>query len=179
MTGIDLHYRLLSRPTSLYRASPYFPKTRLKAAGFSTADINQIANLAFIGGRTNRKLFTKLPEDYLAELVRSRGEEALITHCIPTERRLWQLEAFHEFAEFRRRALAKAVNEFISPQAAGAKAQTIEQIIAAGENERVEFKASRGITVRAKRTRRSNNSVKVVASFGTVKTPACCHRRRR
>jgi hypothetical protein len=144
-----------------------FPKTRLRAAGYSTADINQIANLAFMGGRTNRKLFTKLPEDYLAQLVDSRGEEALITHCIPTDRSLWKIEAFHEFAEFRRRALAKAVNEFIHPPGDGAKAQTIEDILALGENERVEFKASARWDYREGKANKALEQVivKTVASF--------------
>ena len=63
--------------------------------------------------------------------------------------------------------MAKAVNEFINPPAAAAKTQTIEDILAAGENERVEFKASARWDYREGKTNKALEQVivKTVASF--------------
>jgi hypothetical protein len=119
-----------------------FPKTLLKKAGYSTAEINQIANLAFVAGGTNRKLFTKPPDEYLPDIAESRGEKALEAHCIPLDRELWRLDAFPRFVEARRSALAKAINNFIADVQEKDPPIDVSSLLASGESERVEFKSS-------------------------------------
>ena len=42
-----------------------FPKALLKRNGYGTREIDDIANLAFIGGRANRRISDKAPVDYI------------------------------------------------------------------------------------------------------------------
>ena len=101
-----------------------FPKARLLKANYKRDEINDIANLVFIGGGTNRWIGSHLPETYLSEILASQskdlaeqGKQALTSHCIPVDPELWKLENFGKFVERRRRELADAINEFISPLA--------------------------------------------------------------
>lgn len=126
-----------------------YPKSLLRRAGFKTAEINEIANLAFIAGGTNRKLSKKPAAEYLAEVLQSKGPDILETHCIPIDPSLWTLEAYPKFLEHRRAALAKAINEFIESGGAPKKESSldsalknIDAMIAAGEGAAVEFKSS-------------------------------------
>ncbi len=88
-----------------------FPKALLKQAGFETGDINEIANLAFIGGRTNQRIGKKPPSEYLPQVVRERGAAALESQLIPTDPELHQIENYRRFLEERRRLLAAAINQ--------------------------------------------------------------------
>ncbi len=91
-----------------------FPKVLLKKAGVQASDINELANMAFITGSTNRNLAAHSPEVYLAKVVQDQGEAALQAHCIPIDRSLWRLEAFSKFLEFRRESIAEAINRFVA-----------------------------------------------------------------
>jgi hypothetical protein len=53
-------------------------------SGYSTREIDDIANLAFIGGRANRRISDKSPADYIPELIAANGEQAFASQCIPT-----------------------------------------------------------------------------------------------
>lgn len=44
---------------------------------YEKAEINEIANFAFISGRANRAITNKEPKKYLPEIIKTRGEEAL------------------------------------------------------------------------------------------------------
>ncbi|HEX5219509.1 MAG TPA: DUF262 domain-containing protein [Verrucomicrobiae bacterium] len=125
------------------------PKARLRQAGFNTAEINEIANLAFIAGGTNRKLSKKPAEEYLAEMLQSKGTDALVAHCIPLDQSLWKLEAYPKFLEYRRTALAQAINEFIESGGASksesslqSALKNIDAVVGAGEGAAMEFKSS-------------------------------------
>ena len=48
-----------------------FPKALLRERGFETGEINEIANMAFITGQTNRRIGRKEPSDYLTEVGRA------------------------------------------------------------------------------------------------------------
>jgi len=120
-----------------------FPKSLLNKAGYETADINEIANLAFVSGRTNRRIASSPPEKYLPEVLREQGKEALESHCIPSDSNLWKVESFSQFLEYRRKALAEAINEFIAKaEVEAGTAVNILELIAAGESDQVELKAS-------------------------------------
>ncbi len=86
-----------------------FPKAVLKEK-YERREINEIANLAFIGGSTNRRIFTKPPDQYLPELVERAGENALINQCVPLDRSLWSIDRYPDFLAARRKLLVDAVN---------------------------------------------------------------------
>lgn len=119
-----------------------FPKALLKKHGASKSDTNEIANMAFVSGGTNRNLWTRPPEQTLTELLKNQGEEAFAAHCLPLEPSLWKVEAFGDFLAYRRAELAKAINEFIGGESAGRRPLDVATLIAQGESERLEFKSS-------------------------------------
>ena len=60
-----------------------FPKALLSKAGYDKAAINEIANMAFISGKTNRKLARRLPTFTLPRYSRSRGRKLLSLTASP------------------------------------------------------------------------------------------------
>lgn len=91
-----------------------FPKSLLKKANYERREINEIANMAFIGGRTNRQILNKEPKIYLEkEVIAKRGEEALLLQLVPTDKQLWEISKYIEFLEFRRKAIAETINTFM------------------------------------------------------------------
>lgn len=118
-----------------------FPKAILKKK-YGAAEANEIANMAFVSGGTNRNLSAKPPEEYLAKIVSEQGAEALVAHCVPADPRLWTLDAFPEFLAYRREALAAAINDFIAMDEEKRETFNLEQLIQSGESETTEFKSS-------------------------------------
>lgn len=90
-----------------------FPKSLLQKAGYEKAEINEIANMAFISGRANRGISNKEPKEYFPSIVKERSESALSSQYIPLDTAMWKITAYRDFLGYRREALAKAVNEFI------------------------------------------------------------------
>lgn len=90
-----------------------FPKSLLKDK-YDKKEINEIANLAFIGGKTNRRITNKEPIEYLEkEVVEKRGEDALTSQLIPLDKTLWEIPNYQEFLNNRRKAIAVAINDFM------------------------------------------------------------------
>lgn len=103
-----------------------FPKSLLADAGYDKAEINEIANIAFISGRANRDILNKEPKKYFPEkIVAKHGEDALVTHLIPTDSALWELSRYREFLEWRRQRLTEAVNELLKVDSALSQANKI------------------------------------------------------
>ncbi len=91
-----------------------FPKSLLaKEEYLEDSEINEIANMAFVSGKANRRLFTRPPEQYLPDIVATSGRDALIRHCLPTDPELWKLTNYRQFLEWRRERLADEVNRLI------------------------------------------------------------------
>jgi hypothetical protein len=90
-----------------------FAKALLQEHEYEKSEINEIANMAFIAGRTNQRISRKAPLDYLPAIIQERGEATLSAHQIPMDRELWKIEHFRSFLQERRRLLADAVNKFI------------------------------------------------------------------
>jgi hypothetical protein len=90
-----------------------FPKAVLREAGYETAEINEIANLAFISGRTNQRIGRTPPAEYFPGIVEKRGESALDGQCIPKDVSLHEVVNYREFLEARRAMLADAINNHI------------------------------------------------------------------
>jgi hypothetical protein len=90
-----------------------FPKSLLRGK-YDQKEINEIANLAFIGGKTNRQITNKEPINYLEkEVVAKRGEEALTLQLIPLDKKLWEIYNYQQFLTYRRKAIAEAINNFM------------------------------------------------------------------
>jgi hypothetical protein len=119
-----------------------FPKALLRRADYSKSEINEIANMAFVTGGTNRSIGSKPPEEYLLRILNEQGEQALSMHCVPTDPSLWTIEAYPQFLEYRRAALARAINDFIALDERPLDVVDINSLIAKGESDELEFKSS-------------------------------------
>ncbi|MEA5615130.1 GmrSD restriction endonuclease domain-containing protein [Nodularia spumigena] len=89
-----------------------FPRAVLRGS-YKTGEINDIANLAFIGGRTNRRISNKPPAQYLADLLTKLGPDHFRLQCIPTDRALYAVNRYPDFLEARRELIADRLNEFL------------------------------------------------------------------
>ncbi|HEV2623019.1 MAG TPA: DUF262 domain-containing protein [Frateuria sp.] len=92
------------------------PKSLLKNR-YETGEINEIANMAFITGQTNRRISNKDATGYLAEIVVKQGEQALMSQCVPLDASLWDTDRYRDFLKARREALAERMNRFVSEKA--------------------------------------------------------------
>jgi len=90
-----------------------FPKAYMKDH-FKVREIDDIANLAFIDGRTNRRIQARAPEEYLPPLIEQRGEAQFASQAIPTTPDLFPRESFTEFVRERRIRIAAMLNEFLA-----------------------------------------------------------------
>lgn len=91
-----------------------FPKAVLRTS-FTAREADDIANLAFIGGKTNRAISDKAPAVYLPPLVDQLGEPAFAAQCIPVEASLLEVESYKAFLLERRKRIATALNTFVGP----------------------------------------------------------------
>ena len=91
-----------------------FPKAVLKSS-FTAREADDIANLAFISGKTNRAISDKAPAVYLPPLVDQLGEPAFAAQCIPVEASLLEVESYKAFLLERRKRIATALNTFVGP----------------------------------------------------------------
>ena len=92
------------------------PKSLLKK-DYETGEINEIANMAFITGETNRRISNKEPAIYLREIVAKQGSQALEAQRVPLDETLWTTDRYRDFIQARRLALADCMNEFIRTKA--------------------------------------------------------------
>jgi hypothetical protein len=90
-----------------------FPKALLRGT-YSSREADDIANLAFIGGRTNRAISDKEPAKYLLPLVEKDGSELFEAQAIPTNPQLLQVNCYKEFLDARRRKIAEQLNKFVA-----------------------------------------------------------------
>ncbi len=88
-----------------------FPKAVLKGS-YTSREADDIANLSFIGGRTNRGIRDKPPASYLPPLI-EKGRSVLEAQCIPTDPELLGIEGYKAFLAERRVRIATRLNEFL------------------------------------------------------------------
>ncbi len=93
-----------------------FPKALLKSR-CSPREADDIANLAFIGGKTNRAISDKAPVVYLLPLVAQHGVEPFTAQCIPVEETLLTVDNYKAFLQERRTRIAAALNAFLGAAA--------------------------------------------------------------
>jgi hypothetical protein len=89
-----------------------FPKALLKHS-YPNREADDIANLAFIGGKTNRAISDKPPADYFPALIEKAGEDAFSAQCIPVDPKLLTLERYKDFLGERRKLIGERLNEFL------------------------------------------------------------------
>lgn len=90
-----------------------FPKAQLKAS-YTSREADDISNLAFIGGKTNRTISDKAPANYLAKLVEQHGRNAFDAQAIPVDLPLLEIPNYKAFLAERRRLIASRLNQFLS-----------------------------------------------------------------
>lgn len=90
-----------------------FPKAVLKT-GYTRREADDIANLCFIGGKTNRQISDKAPELYFPEIIEKSGLAAFEAQCIPTEPSLLGIEGYKAFLNKRRGVVSQYLNQFLS-----------------------------------------------------------------
>jgi len=89
-----------------------FPKKHLNAAGVDRYVRDEMANIAFLGLKANRRILARVPEDYLAEIA-EHDPRRLEAQLVPMDRDLWKLERYADFLVERRRLLAAAMTEVL------------------------------------------------------------------
>jgi hypothetical protein len=89
-----------------------FPKAVLKKH-YTIREADDIANLAFIGGKTNRAISDKPPAKYFPPLFEKAGTAPFAAQCIPTEEALLDIEGYKAFLARRRGIIADRLNAFL------------------------------------------------------------------
>lgn len=89
-----------------------FPKALLKGI-YTLRETDDIANLAFIGGGTNRRISDKPPAVYFLPLIQKAGESSFRAQCIPLDPAFLDVLKYKEFLAERRISIAARLNEFL------------------------------------------------------------------
>jgi hypothetical protein len=94
-----------------------FPKAVLKSA-YTSREADDIANLAFVGGKTNRAISDKPPAEYFPGLLEKGAAVALDAQSIPRAMELLQVSRYKDFLAERRKAISGRLNEFLGTKQA-------------------------------------------------------------
>ena len=90
-----------------------FPKAILKSA-YTAREADDISNLCFISGKTNRQISDKEPAKYFPDMIEKAGNAAFKKQCIPTRQALLGVDSYKEFLRNRRSHIARRLNEFLA-----------------------------------------------------------------
>jgi hypothetical protein len=116
-----------------------FPKQALAKAGYSRAEVNAIANFAFLTPSSAVSLSGLDPAAYLGTF----ESDALRSQWIPDNPKLWLLENYPQFLAARRELLAAAANEFLDELLAGTRPwERLEQIAISPEADESDARAA-------------------------------------
>ena len=89
-----------------------FPKAVLKSR-YSAREADDIANLAFVGGKTNRQISDKPPIRYFPDIIARSGTRPLLAQCIPIDEALLVEDAYKLFLSTRRELISQRLNAFL------------------------------------------------------------------
>lgn len=89
-----------------------FPKAVLKGT-YSLREADDISNLAFIGGKTNRQISDKPPSQYFQGILKDAGAVVFHDQCIPLDDNLLETENYKKFLAERRTLTVRRLNDFI------------------------------------------------------------------
>jgi hypothetical protein len=104
----------------------------------------ELTNRAILTEVANRTKSAADADGYLRS-VKERFPKALALQCIPAEEEFWRIENYERFLEARRRILANELNAFLNGITAteeAASPASLEDLIAEGESDELEFKSS-------------------------------------
>jgi hypothetical protein len=90
-----------------------FPKAVLTGLSRTPREADDIANLAFIAGRTNRRISDKPPSVYLPPIRAEAGPAILDSQCIPHDHSLYEPSNYDQFLARRRELIADRLNAFL------------------------------------------------------------------
>lgn len=92
-----------------------FPKAVLTKLGRTAREADDIANLAFIGGKTNQQISDTPPNEYVKKLRDTIGEATFLVQCIPVDDELLEPANYDAFLVRRRELIADRLNAFLGP----------------------------------------------------------------
>ena len=127
-----------------------FPFSKLKAAGYGKDNrikyslAQELTNRAILTQVANRTKSATEAQSYLAD-VKQRFPESLNLQCVPQNPELWEIGNYEAFLQERRVVLAKHLNDFLTKITETKPSQapvTLEEMIAEGEDDELEFKSS-------------------------------------
>lgn len=155
-----------------------FPFSKLKACGYGKENrlkyalAQEFTNRALLTQVANRSKSGSDPAVYLAEVL-EKFPMALNKQSIPTDKSLWTLDNYGSFLEERRKLLAKGFNDFlneITNTDVASPPATIEDLIAEGESDELEFKSTLRWDVKEGKPSKilEDVIVKTVAAFTNV-----------
>jgi hypothetical protein len=90
-----------------------FPKAVLKSS-YTSREADDIANLCFIGGKTNRQISDKSPAQYFPAMIEKSGFAAFEAQCIPTDSKLLATDDYKAFLQKRRARVVQRLNQFLA-----------------------------------------------------------------
>jgi len=155
-----------------------FAYSVLRDNGFNMANrhkyalAQEITNRAILTQVENRDKSTQLAENYLQK-VKENFPDALKRQCIPEDPILWKVENYEQFLEERRKILADELNEYltnITETNLEGVAVSLEEQIAEGENNCLEFKSTLRWDMKESRLNRKLEEVilKSIAAFNNA-----------
>ncbi|GAB4243794.1 MAG: DUF262 domain-containing protein [Thermoleophilia bacterium] len=112
LTEHELSGHLLGKLSKL-EIHHIFPKALLYQHGYERADVNSLANFAFLTQESNITIGDRPPADYLKEIA-SKDTGLLASQWVPLDPELWQVHRYRDFLQARRELLAKGANDFLS-----------------------------------------------------------------
>ncbi len=127
-----------------------FPYARLKKAGYGKENrvkyalAQELTNRAILTQVANRTKSDAEANGYLRSVL-ERFPKALAQQSIPADQALWVIEKFEAFLIARRKLLARELNTFLDGIAETGEttvAASLEDLIAEGETDDLEFKSS-------------------------------------
>ena len=152
-----------------------FPKSVLKTHA-TDREADDIANLAFIGGGTNRRISDKPPSDYIPPIVANGGSEPFVSQGIPLDEKFLQVQAYKEFLGERRKIVAHMLNKFLGTDDVGsgdgrtsaeAAPPPASVLVNTGEGVATEFKSTLRVNVHTGQNdiRMEREVLKTLAAF--------------
>lgn len=105
-----------------------FPKAVLKSI-YTGREADDIANMAFIGGKTNRLISDKAPVTYLPPLVDNLGQGCFDAQAIPVDKSLLKVDSYKDFLVERRKQIASVLNDFLGDDPGKSTSHRPRQII--------------------------------------------------
>lgn len=89
-----------------------FPKAVLKTS-YTGREADDIANLSFVAGKTNRQISDKSPSQYFPSMIERSGLAAFEAQCIPTDLGILGVDGYKAFLQQRRVLVAERLNQFL------------------------------------------------------------------